>query len=237
MLNINLRSIEFFMSLITMFIAYIITETSCGFFRAWVAKKMGDDGPEQHGFLSLNPLVHIDFIGVFFLIVYNFGWGRYIPINPYAIHGPFEKLKITCAYFSDTFARLVLALIALVILLYSFGFTMLELAKPMILHKHIALPILAHYYPDQSSLALTLAVILTAIIYLCVLLAVLNFIVNTVRLIILFYFQESLGAGYLELFIPILLIIVLADPLQQYAVDSIVTLAYHLTRLLGGTFI
>lgn len=233
-MNINLRSIEYLMSLITMFVAYIIVETICGFFRAWAAKKMGDDGPEQNGFLSLNPLVHIDFIGVFFLIIYQFGWGKYIPINPYAIHGPFEKLKITFAYFSDTLARIVLALIALVVLLYSFGFTMLELAKPMILNKHIALPILSYYYPDSSSLALTLAVILTAIIYLCVLLAVLNFIVNVVRLVILFYFHESLGTGYLEFFIPILLIIVLADPLQHYVVDSIVTLAYYLTRLLGG---
>jgi len=107
----------------------------------------------------------------------------------------------------------------------------------MIFYQHIALPILAQYYPDKSSFALTLAIILAAIIYLCVLLAVLNLIVNTVRLIILFFFQESLGAGYLEFFIPILLIVFLADPLRHKAVDIIIVLAYHLTRLLGGSFV
>jgi len=224
------------MSLITMFVAYIITETSSGFFRAWVAKQMGDDSPERDGYLSLNPLVHLDFIGVIFLFIYNFGWGRYIPINHHAIQEPFKKLKITAAYFSDTLARILIALVALVILLQTFGLTMLELAKPMILNKHIALPILAHFYPDKSSLALTLAVILAGIIYLCVLLAVLNLIINSVRLIILFYFHESLGAGYLEFFIPIMLIILLADPLQHFAVESIITIAYQITRLLGGSF-
>ena len=233
----NLRNIEFFMSILTMLVAYIITETSCGFIRAWVAKKMGDDSAERNGFLSLNPLVHVDMIGVIFLILYNFGWGRYIPINPYAIHGPMQRLKITIAYFSDTIARLLLAVIALVALLSSFGLTLLEVVKPMIFHRHIALPILAKYYPETSSLMLTLAIILAAIIYLCVLLAVLNLIVNTVRLVILFYFQESLGSGYLEFFIPILLIIFLADPLQHKAIDFVILAAYHLTRLWGGAFL
>ncbi len=233
----NLRNIEFLMSILTMLVAYIITETSCGFLRAWVAKMMGDDSAERNGFLSLNPLVHIDFIGVIFLVLYNFGWGRYIPINPYSIHGPFQYLKITLAYFSDTIARIILAIVALVILVSSFGIKLLEVVKPMIFHQHIALPILAKYYPETSSFILTIAIILAAIIYLCVLLAVLNLIVNTVRLVILFYFQESLGSGYLEFFIPILLIIFLADPLQHKAIDFVILIAYYLTRLWGGSFI
>lgn len=234
---INLRFIAFLMSVLTMLVAYIITETSCGFIRAWVAKVMGDDSAERNGFLSLNPLVHIDIIGVLFLIICNFGWGRYIPINPYSIHGPFQRLKISLAYFSDTIARIVLAIIALVILVSSFGFKLLEIVKGMIFNRYVALSILAKYYPETSSFVLTLAIILAAIIYLCILLAVLNFIVNTVRLVILFYFQESLGTGYLEFFIPILLIIFFAEPLQYWAIDFVILVAYHVTRLFGGTFI
>ncbi len=35
------------------------------------------------GRLSLNPLVHLDFVGTLMLIFVGFGWGKPVPFNPY----------------------------------------------------------------------------------------------------------------------------------------------------------
>ncbi len=47
-----------------------------GFFQAWVAKKLGDRTPEQDGFLTMNPLAHINIIGFIMLILVGFGFGK-----------------------------------------------------------------------------------------------------------------------------------------------------------------
>ncbi|MCF7800202.1 site-2 protease family protein [Candidatus Babeliales bacterium] len=46
------------------FPAFLFVFTVRGFFKALAAKIMGDDTVQQEGFLSLNPLVHIDFFGL-----------------------------------------------------------------------------------------------------------------------------------------------------------------------------
>ena len=49
--------------------------------KAWVAKKLGDDTAESAGMLTLNPLVHIDFMGALCMLLCCFGWSRPTPIN------------------------------------------------------------------------------------------------------------------------------------------------------------
>lgn len=45
----------------TLFFGLIVSITVNGFFRALVASKLGDDTPEENGFLTLNPAVHVNF--------------------------------------------------------------------------------------------------------------------------------------------------------------------------------
>lgn len=47
---------------------FLLIFTCRGFFQALIAKLMGDKTPEQDGFISLNPLVHIDFIGILVIL-------------------------------------------------------------------------------------------------------------------------------------------------------------------------
>ncbi len=81
--------------------------TLAGAFRAWVSKKMGDGTGEYAGLLTLNPLAHLDFMGILFLFLFYFGWGRYVPINPFNIQAPHRRLKLLCAYLSDSVAYFV----------------------------------------------------------------------------------------------------------------------------------
>ncbi|MDR1773858.1 MAG: site-2 protease family protein [Clostridioides sp.] len=57
-----------------------ISVHECG--HALVAYMFGDDTAKKEGRLSLNPLKHIDLIGLISLLVFHFGWAKPVPVNP-----------------------------------------------------------------------------------------------------------------------------------------------------------
>lgn len=230
---INLRDVESIIYIIVFIIAYLIAETFSGWFRAYTAQQMGDDTPAHLGFLSFNPLVHIDPVGMFFLIVYGVGWGRSSPVNPYNIEEPHRTLKLLCVYFSDTFAHLVIAIVSFVCLLWGFGISMMELAERIILNHEESLFLVADYYPQSSSFTLNIAMVLVVMVYLSIILAVLNFLINGFRLLMVLFFQEVSGLWYIDLLVPILLIMLFVNPLQQIVAHGIIRMAYFLVNSIG----
>ena len=60
----------------------IIAITFHEFAHAFAADRLGDDTPRMQGRLNLNPLSHIDPIGIVLLIFAHFGWGKPVQINP-----------------------------------------------------------------------------------------------------------------------------------------------------------
>jgi Zn-dependent protease len=48
----------------------------------YAAEAMGDDTAARAGRLSLNPLKHIDPLGLLSMILFRFGWAKPVPINP-----------------------------------------------------------------------------------------------------------------------------------------------------------
>lgn len=57
------------------------------FSHAWAANELGDDTAAKRGRLTLNPLVHIDPIGLLMIFVIGFGRGKPTPVNPYRLRG------------------------------------------------------------------------------------------------------------------------------------------------------
>jgi Zn-dependent protease len=55
---------------------------------AWVAWKLGDSTPKLQGRVSLNPIRHIDPVGLIALMFIGFGWGKPVMVNPYAFRRP-----------------------------------------------------------------------------------------------------------------------------------------------------
>jgi len=53
------------------------------FSHVFSAYLQGDDTGKQMGRLTLNPLAHIDPIGMLMLLFVGFGWGKPAPFNPY----------------------------------------------------------------------------------------------------------------------------------------------------------
>lgn len=71
--------IFFFLSLVSIIIAITIHEYA----HAKTADYLGDPTPRLQGRLTLNPKAHIDLYGLFFLILFGFGWGKPVQFDPF----------------------------------------------------------------------------------------------------------------------------------------------------------
>lgn len=77
-------------------IAFVVASSFHEFAHAWMAYRLGDDTAERAGRLTLNPIPHIDPMGIIILIVllassggqFGFGWAKPVPFNPYQLGSP-----------------------------------------------------------------------------------------------------------------------------------------------------
>ncbi len=63
--------------IVIMLIAFRVHE----FAHAWTAWKFGDDTAYREGRVTLNPLSHLDWIGMLFLVIAGFGWAKPVPVR------------------------------------------------------------------------------------------------------------------------------------------------------------
>jgi len=68
-------------------VAMLYAVTIHEFSHALAAKLLGDDTPVEQGRLTLNPLSHIDGMGLIMLLLVGFGWGRPVEFNPLRLRG------------------------------------------------------------------------------------------------------------------------------------------------------
>ena len=88
----------------------------------YVAYRLGDDTAKRAGRLTLNPLRHIDIMGLLMMIVFKFGWAKPVPVNMWKFKNPKKGMAITAA--AGPIANLLIALVFLV--LYGFLFALLH---------------------------------------------------------------------------------------------------------------
>lgn len=84
MFNIDIKQI--ILSLPWILLALVFHE----YCHAWVSYRLGDPTPKSEGRLSLNPLVHLDPIGLLSLILFRFGWAKPVQINPMYYKDPMK---------------------------------------------------------------------------------------------------------------------------------------------------
>ncbi len=73
---------DYLLSLLLTLPGVIIAITFHEFAHAWMADRLGDTTPRYQGRLTLNPLAHLDPVGLILLIFAHVGWGRPVQINP-----------------------------------------------------------------------------------------------------------------------------------------------------------
>ena len=85
-----------------------------------IAYKLGDPTAKNIGRLSLNPIKHIDMIGLVMMAVFKFGWAKPVPINMKNFNNPKSGMAISAA--AGPLSNILLSIVFLFLygLLYPF---------------------------------------------------------------------------------------------------------------------
>ena len=61
----------------------------------FVAYRLGDDTAKKAGRLTLNPLKHLDPMGLLMMLVFRFGWAKPVPVNMMKFQNPKRGMAVT----------------------------------------------------------------------------------------------------------------------------------------------
>lgn len=98
---IDLELVQMLKDVIALVLAYLCIAGIAGGLQAWIAHKVGDDTALDHGFMTINPFVHVDPISLFLLPIGYLlfrvvvGLSRPVPIAWHLIDGRVRRLKIS----------------------------------------------------------------------------------------------------------------------------------------------
>lgn len=76
-----------------------------------VANWLGDPTAKNAGRLTLNPLKHVDLVGLAMLVIFRFGWAKPVPVDARNFRHPKRDMVLTAL--AGPLSNLVLALVAL----------------------------------------------------------------------------------------------------------------------------
>ena len=100
-------------------IAIVISLSFHEYGHAYVAKRFGDDTAERAGRLTINPIAHIDPMGLLMVVLIGFGYAKPVPTNPRNFTSHWADLLVSAA---GPAMNLVVAVVS--INLYIFGLQM-----------------------------------------------------------------------------------------------------------------
>lgn len=93
-------------------------ETCHGFVAYW----LGDDTAKRMGRLTLNPLKHVDLIGLIMMAIVKFGWAKAVPVDMRKFRNP--KLGMALTAIAGPLSNVLLALAAMLLHAVTLFFTM-----------------------------------------------------------------------------------------------------------------
>ena len=83
--------LEMLQSVIPALICITLHELCHGLTAYW----LGDDTAKRAGRLTLNPLRHLDPMGLLMLVVFRFGWAKPVPVNMHRFQNPRQGMAVT----------------------------------------------------------------------------------------------------------------------------------------------
>jgi len=81
----------------------------------YTAYRLGDNTAKLMGRLTLNPIKHIDIVGLAMILLVGFGWAKPVPVNMHNFKHPKAYMAITAA--AGPLSNLILAVIVMFIFL------------------------------------------------------------------------------------------------------------------------
>lgn len=92
------------------------------FGHAQVSTWLGDDTAKRTGRLTVNPVAHIDPLGLLMVVLVGFGYARPVPFDPRRINQPWSRALVAVAGPAMNFLIAVVAVNALALAAHSTGF-------------------------------------------------------------------------------------------------------------------
>lgn len=112
---------------------------------AWMANYLGDPTARLGGRITLNPRAHIDISGAIFFLLFGFGWGKPVPVNPVNFKHPRRDEALTAL--AGPLSNLITAMVFAIPIRYfsengapeNFGLTLLAFLSLAVFHLSIVL--------------------------------------------------------------------------------------------------
>jgi Zn-dependent protease len=104
-----------YLTFITILAALIMSLSLHEFGHAFAAKRFGDDTAEREGRLTINPIAHIDVMGLLMVMMIGFGYAKPVPTNPRNYNSFWAQLVVAAA---GPMANLAIAIVSYNIFLY-----------------------------------------------------------------------------------------------------------------------
>lgn len=82
---------DMLLSVIPALLCITLHELSHGY----IAYRLGDTTAKDAGRLTLNPLRHIDWMGLVMMVAFKFGWAKPVPVNMYRMRDPKRGMAVT----------------------------------------------------------------------------------------------------------------------------------------------
>ena len=89
----------------------------------FVASMLGDDTARRAGRLTLNPIKHIDVLGLLMLVVFKFGWAKPVPVDMRNFKNPRRDMALCAA--AGPLANLLIS----VVTLFLYGLLLIPLSR------------------------------------------------------------------------------------------------------------
>ena len=83
--------VQMVMNILPSLLCITLHELSHGY----VAYLLGDTTAKDAGRLTLNPIKHIDIMGLLMMVVFRFGWAKPVPVNMYRFKNPKKGMAVT----------------------------------------------------------------------------------------------------------------------------------------------
>jgi len=234
----NLSYAQSLTTTIALLIAYIISTTISGPIQALMSQWMGDSTATDEGYVSLNPLKHIDPLGTVLLLLTGFGFGSTMPIDPQQIKPNWRGLRFLIAYGAKTYISLVLGIVALVLVLVIYGSDSFQNAFYLFFTNSKVLQDLTYLYPEHSSLAIVCSILLMAFVFVNTSLAMWSALNNSIRVALVIGCEKNYTytkyAHYFYFLVPLLVIFVFRGYLYIFFLNIIITIAKILANISGA---
>lgn len=98
-----------YLTFVTILAALVMSLSFHEFGHAYAAKRFGDDTAERQGRLTINPIAHIDLMGLLMVMIIGFGYAKPVPTNPRNFNSFWAQLVVAAA---GPLANLIIAIVA-----------------------------------------------------------------------------------------------------------------------------